>query len=75
VSAQSTPMAASAPTPVATSFAKAESASNHATPTSSTSANRMGASLKRTKKAGEAENSDSEKDPKKARTGSVVTRK
>lgn len=74
-SAQSTP-AHTAPTPISTSFMKAESASSHATPTSTTSANRSAAGSKRSKKvAGEDSETDT-KESKKARTGSTaVSRK
>jgi chromatin modification-related protein EAF6 len=72
-SAHSTP--AAGPTPVSTSFLKGESGSNHATPTSSTSINRIGAGLKKNKKpAGEDSETDT-KETKKARTNFSVTRK
>ena len=68
-SAQSTPVAAMAPTPLSSSFVKGESGSNHATPTSSTSANKSGAGTKRNKK-NVADDSDTDtKEVKKARTG------
>jgi chromatin modification-related protein EAF6 len=62
-----------APTPINTSFIKHD-ASNNATPTSATSANKSGAGLKKTiKKSGE----DSETDTKdgKKRTNFGVSRK
>jgi len=71
-SAQSTPVQ-TAPTPISTSFLKGESASNHATPTSSSSVNRTGAGSKKNKKPiGEDSETDT-KEVKKARTGSAVT--
>jgi chromatin modification-related protein EAF6 len=74
--AQSTPMAAAAPTPLSTSFARGDGASNHATPTSATSANKTGAGAsKKNKKAAGGEDSDGEKDSKKARTHFGATRK
>ncbi|KAG4441322.1 hypothetical protein IFR05_003185 [Cadophora sp. M221] len=73
--AQSTPVAAMAPTPLSTSFLKGEGGSNHATPTSATSANKTGAGgAKKNKKgaaagAGATEDSDTDtRDSKKART-------
>ncbi|KAH6698333.1 histone acetyltransferase subunit NuA4-domain-containing protein [Leptodontidium sp. 2 PMI_412] len=75
--AQSTPVAAMAPTPLSTSFLKGDGGSNHATPTSATSANKTGAGgAKKNKKgagaaagAGATEDSDTDtRDSKKART-------
>ncbi|KAG9236502.1 histone acetyltransferase subunit NuA4-domain-containing protein [Amylocarpus encephaloides] len=75
--AQSTPMATMAPTPLSTSFAKGEAASNHATPTSASSASRNGAGAgagKKNKKAGE--DSDGEgREVKKVRTNFGAVRK
>ena len=74
-SAQSTPVAAMAPTPLSTSFLKGDGGSNHATPTSATSANRTGAGLKKKKKdAGEDSETDT-KEGKKVRTNFGATRK
>jgi chromatin modification-related protein EAF6 len=73
-SAPSTPVAAMAPTPLSTSFLKGEGASNHATPTSTSSANRTGAGTKKNKKNGEDSETDT-KDSKKIRTNFGVTRK
>ncbi|KAG9241706.1 histone acetyltransferase subunit NuA4 [Calycina marina] len=76
-SAQGTP-AHTAQTPIATNHIKGESGSGNATPTSTTSGNRMAAAAgsKRSKKtAGEDSGTDT-KESKKARTGSTaVTRK
>ncbi|OWP01984.1 hypothetical protein B2J93_4610 [Marssonina coronariae] len=68
--AQSTPVATAAPTPISTGFIKGEAGSNAATPTSSTSANRNGAGGKKNKKSlGGNEDSDTDtKDVKKIRT-------
>ncbi|KAH7363831.1 histone acetyltransferase subunit NuA4 [Rhexocercosporidium sp. MPI-PUGE-AT-0058] len=68
--AQSTPVAAMAPTPLSTTFLKGEGGSNHATPTSATSANKTGAGgAKKNKKGAAAEDSDTDtRDAKKART-------
>ncbi|TVY38738.1 Chromatin modification-related protein [Lachnellula occidentalis] len=67
--ATSTPVAA-APTPVSTGYVKGDSASNHPTPTSASSANRTGAGAaghsKKHKKGGE--DSEGERDIKKVRT-------
>jgi chromatin modification-related protein EAF6 len=74
-SAQSTPVAAMAPTPLSSSFVKGEAGSNHATPTSSTSANKTGAGTKRNKKnTGEDSETDT-KEVKKPRTGAAAVRK
>ncbi|PVH78857.1 NuA4-domain-containing protein [Cadophora sp. DSE1049] len=84
--ATSTPVAALAPTPLSTSFLKGgdrDGGSNHATPTSATSANKSGAGggSKKNKKgagAGAAEDSDTDtRDTKKQRTnfGAAVGRK
>jgi len=73
-SAQSTPVAAMAPTPLSTSFLKGDGGSNHATPTSATSANRTGAGLKK-KKKDVGEDSETEKEGKKVRTNFGATRK
>lgn len=73
--AQSTPMAASAPTPLSTTFVRGEGASNHATPTSASSANKPGAGSKKNKKAAGGDESDGEKDSKKARTNFGAVRK
>jgi len=62
-----------APTPLSTSFLK-ESASNHATPTSATSANRTGAGTKKNKKNGDDSETDT-KEVKKVRTNFGATRK
>ncbi|KAL3423575.1 Chromatin modification-related protein eaf6 [Phlyctema vagabunda] len=79
-SAQSTPMAAMAPTPLSTSFQKGESASNHATPTSATSSNRAAAAganggSKKNKKPADEDDEDDRKDTKKIRTASGAVRK
>lgn len=74
-SAQSTPMAAMAPTPLSTSFQKGESGSNHATPTSASSSNRVGGGSKKNKKGGDDDDDDDRKDIKKVRTNFGVTRK
>jgi chromatin modification-related protein EAF6 len=74
--AQSTPVGATAPTPLSTSFMKGEGGSNHATPTSATSANRSGTGSKKNKKSGGGDDSETDsKDAKKARTNFGVTRK
>ncbi|KAH8586322.1 histone acetyltransferase subunit NuA4-domain-containing protein [Bisporella sp. PMI_857] len=73
-SSQSTP-ANTAPTPVSTSFVKADSASNHATPTSTTSANRTATGSKRSKKATGDDSETDTKETKKARTNSTAPRK
>ena len=73
-SAQSTPVAAMAPTPLSSSYVK-ESGSNHATPTSTTSANKTGVALKKKKKdAGEDSETDT-KEGKKVRTNFGIVRK
>lgn len=74
-SAQSTPVAAMAPTPLSTSFVKGEAGSNHATPTSSASANRSGAGTKRNKKNTGDDSETDTKEVKKARTGGGGSRK
>ncbi|KAF4616209.1 hypothetical protein G7Y89_g15196 [Cudoniella acicularis] len=71
--AQSTPMAAMAPTPLSTSFVKGDGSSNHPTPTSASSASRTGAG-KKNKKNGE--DSDGEgRETKKIRTNFGAVRK
>jgi chromatin modification-related protein EAF6 len=74
--AQSTPVAAMAPTPLSTSFAKGEGASNHATPMSATSG-RAGGAGKRNKKLGDGEDSEAEtkEGSKKQRTNFGAVRK
>ena len=74
-SAQSTPVAAMAPTPLSTTYVK-DSGSNHATPTSTTSANRTAAGLKKKKKdVGEDSETDT-REGKKVRTNfGVAARK
>jgi chromatin modification-related protein EAF6 len=74
-SAQSTPAATMAPTPLSSGFMKGEGGSNHATPTSSTSANRTGAGSKRNKKTVGEDSETDTKEVKKPRTGSAVSRK
>jgi chromatin modification-related protein EAF6 len=74
-SAQSTPIAALAPTPLSSSFMKEHSGSNHATPTSATSATRTGAGVKKNKKTGGEDSETDTREVKKARVGSVATRK
>jgi chromatin modification-related protein EAF6 len=74
-SAQSTPAATMAPTPLSGGFMKGEGGSNHATPTSSTSANRTGAGSKRNKKTVGEDSETDTKEVKKPRTGSAVSRK
>jgi len=76
--AQSTPVAAMAPTPLSTAFVKGDTGSNHATPTSATSANKTGAGAasKKNKKSGDGEDSEMEaRDPKKPRTNFGAVRK
>ena len=74
-SAQSTPVAAMAPTPLSTSFANREGGSNHATPSSATSANRTGAGQKKKKKdVGEDSETDT-REGKKVRTNFGAARK
>ncbi|RFU32002.1 hypothetical protein B7463_g4301, partial [Scytalidium lignicola] len=73
-SSQSTPVVATAGTPLSASFLKGESGSNHATPTSTTSANRTGAGTKKNKKGGEDSETEG-RDAKKVRTNFGVTRK
>jgi chromatin modification-related protein EAF6 len=70
-SASSTP-AQTAPTPVSTSFLKGDSASNHATPTSASSANKSGAGSKKNKKNDEDDSEADAKEPKKARAGALA---
>ncbi|CZT42810.1 related to Chromatin modification-related protein eaf-6 [Rhynchosporium secalis] len=71
--AQSTP-AATAPTPLSATFLKGEGGSNHATPSSATSATKSGAGSRKNKKgtangAGAQDDSDTDtRDSKKART-------
>lgn len=75
-SAQSTPIAAMAPTPLSTTFANREGGSNHATPTSSSSTNRTGAGQKKKKKdAGEDSETDTREGNKKVRTNFGAARK
>ena len=69
--AQSTPMAAMPNTPL--EIAKGDSGSNHATPTSATSANKTGAGSKKNKKAPDGD--DSEMEAKKVRTNFGAVRK
>lgn len=66
--ASSTPVAARAPTPLSTSFVK-DSGSNHATPTSASSAGRTAVlgNGKKNKKA-PGDDSEGERDAKKIRT-------
>jgi chromatin modification-related protein EAF6 len=74
--ATSTPVAAMAPTPLSTSFVRGDGGSNHATPTSASSANRSGAGSKKNKKGGNGDDSETDtKESKKARTNFGVTRK
>jgi len=73
-SASSTP-AQTAPTPVSTSFLKGESASNHATPTSASSANRTGAGGKKNKKNDGEDSETDTREVKKARISSAIARK
>jgi chromatin modification-related protein EAF6 len=64
-----------APTPLSGSFLKGEAGSNHATPTSTTSASRTGAGTKKNKKnTGEDSETDT-KEVKKPRTGGAAVRK
>jgi len=70
-SAQTTPP--HAPTPINTSILK-DATSNNATPTSTTSANKSSAGLKKNKKTGEDSETDS-KDAKKVRTNFGASRK
>ena len=74
--AQSTPITAMAPTPLSASFARGDGGSNHATPTSATSAsNKVAAAVpKKNKKAG-GEDEEDERETKKARTTFGVVRK
>jgi chromatin modification-related protein EAF6 len=70
--AQSTPMAAMPNTPLEI----ANAGSNHATPTSATSANKTGAGSKKNKKGADGEDSELDtKDAKKIRTNFGVARK
>jgi chromatin modification-related protein EAF6 len=71
LSAQTTPSAA--PTPANSSFPKGD-ASNVATPTSATSANKSGAGQKKVKRNGDDSETDT-KDAKKARTNFGASRK
>lgn len=66
-----------APTPLSTSFLKDGGASNHATPTSATSANKTGgAGKKNNKKARDGEDSETEREGnKKIRTNFGAVRK
>ncbi len=80
--AQSTPVATMAGTPLSTSYLKGEGASNHATPTSASSANGHGRAFsgpagKKNKKAvGNGDDSDTDAPGnKKARTNFSVVRK
>jgi chromatin modification-related protein EAF6 len=70
-SAQNTPIAAMAPTPLSTSFLKGDGGSNHATPTSTSSANRTGAGNKKGREDSETDT----KEAKKPRTNFGVARK
>jgi len=63
-----------APTPLSTLFLK-ESVSNHATPTSATSANKSGAGVKKTKKNGGDDSETDTRETKKVRTNFGATRK
>lgn len=75
-SAQSTPVAAMAPTPLSTSFGNRDGGSNHATPTSASSANRTGAGLKKKKNdKGEDSETDTREGNKKVRTNFGAARK
>lgn len=72
--AQSTPMAAMPNTPL--EITKGDSGSNHATPTSATSANKYGAGTKKNKKVVDGEDSELDKEIKKIRTNfGVAARK
>ncbi|PMD24940.1 NuA4-domain-containing protein [Hyaloscypha hepaticicola] len=72
--AQSTPMAAMPNTPL--EIAKGDSGSNHATPTSATSANKTGAGTKKNKKGADGDDSELDKETKKIRTNfGVAARK
>jgi chromatin modification-related protein EAF6 len=73
--AQSTPVAAMAPTPLSTSFVKGDGGSNHATPTSASSASRTGAGAANSKKNKKVDDSGDEKDIKKIRTNFGAARK
>jgi len=73
--AQSTPVAAMAPTPLSTSFVKGDGGSNHATPTSASSASRTGAGTANSKKNKKGDDSGDEKDVKKIRTNFGAVRK
>jgi chromatin modification-related protein EAF6 len=62
-----------APTPLSTSFVKGDSASNHATPTSGSSAKGAG---KKNKKGANGDDSDTDaRESKKIRTNFGVSRK
>jgi chromatin modification-related protein EAF6 len=71
--AQSTPIAVMPNTPL--EIAKGDSGSNHATPTSATSANKTGAGSKKNKKGADGEDSELETNAKKIRTNFGVSRK
>ena len=74
--AQSTPVAAMAPTPLSTSFLNRDGASNHPTPTSASSANRSVAGAgKKNKKSNGDDGSDTDAPNKKARTNFSAVRK
>ncbi|KUJ22852.1 NuA4-domain-containing protein [Mollisia scopiformis] len=75
--AQSTPVAAMAPTPLTTSFQKESGGgSNHATPTSATSANKSGGAGKKNKKGVNGDDSETEREGnKKIRTNFGAVRK
>lgn len=75
--AQSTPIAAMAPTPLSTTFLKDGGGSNHATPTSSTSANKLGGAGKKNKKGANGDDSetDGKEGNKKIRTNFGAVRK
>jgi len=64
-----------APTPLSTAFLKGDGSSNHATPTSTSSANRIAVSGKKNKKGVNGDDSDTDAPSKKARTNFSVARK
>jgi chromatin modification-related protein EAF6 len=64
------------PTPINTSFLKENGGSNHATPTSATSANKLGGAGKKNKKGGNGDDSETEREGnKKIRTNFGAVRK
>ncbi|KAE8441346.1 hypothetical protein EG329_005495 [Mollisiaceae sp. DMI_Dod_QoI] len=73
--AQSTPVAAMAPTPLSTSFLKDGGASNHATPTSATSANKSGGKKNKKGANGDDSETDGKEGNKKIRTNFGAVRK